>query len=324
MKKSKLLFLLFVGLLLAAGWIISCREPRIAPGEVTQVQMNAVKIDTKRLGEKKVEALQNDITNVMNRENRVLFGAHKGETYFSLLLRTEEMKEQYFFFQTDDSWYMETKKGKVYEHAEFILDYADIDAKEETSAVRITMGETDLPVQTCIETGKKTDYDLRYEYYVLAEQEIASGKTKKEAEEYAQDILCYEWKQTAYAKKHKLAESKETYEKNYLKSFDRELYQGVLKQFAEYQIEETDAIQYLAKNTYVPYVKKALYQEAYEAFCGGEDEIEGTVYQTMTEYYNAWLLQVVYPESEHYDRTEFEKELLAAKAYYDKEAEMNK
>lgn len=44
------------------------------------------------------------------------------------------------------------------------------------------------------------------------------------------------------------------------------------------------------------YVDKALYQYAYEEFRNGNDEINGTVYMTVNDLYNAYLMEGVYKE----------------------------
>lgn len=276
MKKRTLIVsilsaLVVIGLLVIFVIYSNRSLPRIAPGEVTQVQFNAVKIDAKRMGAKKVETLQNDITNTMRLENQVFFGTHKGNDYFSLLLRNEERKEQYFFFCENSKWYMETKQGKVYEDAEFILNYADLsdDLERASENITITVGETD-------------------------EEEINNSEEK----------LRFEQKRMQYAQKHHIAKSEEAYVKEFTKNFDHELYKDVIKQFGERDIEEEEAIQYLAKATYRSYVDNALYNYAYEEFRNGNDEINGTVYMTLNEYYNAYLTEVIYPESESYDVSE--------------------
>ena len=60
MKKRTLIVsilsaLVVIGLLVIFVIYSNRSLPRIAPGEVTQVQFNAVKIDAKRMGTKKVE-----------------------------------------------------------------------------------------------------------------------------------------------------------------------------------------------------------------------------------------------------------------------------
>ena len=191
---------------------------------------------------------------------------------------------------------MKEADGTIYPNAKFCTDYVSVSDGGEDSGFQVEISDSmQLP---------DADLEAKYsehgkDWYLATEPEkrMAYGQSKEEAEaSVIQDIENGE-KLYAYASKKYTCTDEEV--ENVIEEYLSALktadgYDALQQSFADAGLDLEEYEHKSAPIFRYRIMQEHVYQEAYDAFRSGEDEIDGVVYDTLEEYWRAFLEKRVY------------------------------
>lgn len=265
---------------------------------IQTIWLGAIKTDVSAFGKDRANELQSQIAALIEAgaaENAP--AQEETQPTFSICLRYENGdRELYTFYRANVAWYMKTADGTIYPNAKFCTDYVSFSDGGEKSGFQVEISDSmQLP---------DADLEAKYsehgkDWYLATEPEkrMAYGQLKEEAEASVRQDIENGEKLYAYASKKYTCTDEEVenaIEEYLLALKTADGYDALEESFAaaglnleEYEHKSAPIFRYRIMQEHV-------YQEAYDAFRSGEDEIDGVVYDTLEEYWRAFLEKEVY------------------------------
>ena len=262
------------------------------PEEIAKLQFNTIRLDRKDYPENKLESLLKSIENLVPEEEV----KREEQDFLSILFIYESgEKEVYLFFEEQDQWYMEASDGQVYQDAEFVLDYVDLNAV--TVVTLNSLSEEKLKIY--IEAWKDQNLSEEerelctltesYELDGFSEQE-AVNKAKKELDE-REKLFAYAKENHSYPSEQKQQELLENYLLDMKASPGYEAYAEICES-AGVSVEETVSLR--RQSLIELEISNQLWNEKRLGYMRGNDQIGEKTYDDFNEYYRAFLKKYVY------------------------------
>lgn len=265
---------------------------------IQTIWLGAIKTDVSAFGKDRANKLQSQIAALIEAgaaENAP--AQEETQPTFSICIRYENGdRELYTFYRANEAWYMKTADETIYPNAKFCTDYVSFSDGGEESGFQVEISDSmQLP---------DVDLEAKYsehgkDWYLATEPEkrMAYGQSKEEAEASVRQDIENGEKLYAYASRKYTCTDEEVEEaiEEYLSALKTaDGYDALEESFAaaglnleEYEHKSAPIFRYRIMQEHV-------YQEAYDAFRSGEDEIDGVVYDTLEEYWRAFLEKEVY------------------------------
>lgn len=256
-------------------------------------------------------------------------GIHRGDTYHAVTVSfADETKETFFFFQgegADDAWYLEDEDGSLYQNADFIEEYVTLTVLPSEGTIDLSnVSALRRLVGICSQlealgVSYRAD-DLRAAFVVEMQEHAEMSDTEDAAFQAARDSLTGMLVQYQYAVSHGYELTEEEF---WQKSQEVD---SILQSASNYQ--ELEAVFEALDMTYDSYrsymreydrirdTNEQLAQAVYEEFRYGKDEIAGYVCKDSVEYWNYYLMKIVYPEMEDYRKETLSPLLEEAEIFY--------
>lgn len=274
------------------------------------IQFNVMKIDIKKFGEKNTKKFVNNIKNTMVFENKTT-AVQKSENYDVVSLIYEDgTKDIFYFFNWDNTWYLETLDGNQYRNADFITDYIEHVDVTNTKTVYIQM-----PVAWQLELEKKTEvFDTAFFFRELVYYNINErGMTREDALVDARKSMQTNRILYQYALENDYGFT----EQEMQQLLDDEIahaklsdnYDEIVTLYQEQGLDYETILKKRKEKIVMSKTIQKLYNAKYEEFRHGNDKIGEQVCDNLTDYWNAFVLEEVQPQMAEYDFSEFQKEL---------------
>ena len=274
------------------------------------IQFNVMKIDIKKFGEKNTKKFVNNIKNTTVFENKTT-AVQKSEDYDVVSLIYEDgTKDIFYFFNWDNTWYLETLDGNLYRNADFITDYIDHVDVTNTKTVHIQM-----PVAWQLELEKKTEvFDTAFFFRELVYYNINErGMTREDALADARKSMQTNRILYQYALENDYGFT----EQEMQQLLDDEIahaklsdnYDELVTLYQEQGLDYETILKKRKEKIVMSKTIQKLYNAKYEEFRHGNDKIGEQVCDNLTDYWNAFVLEEVQPQMAEYDFSEFQKEL---------------
>lgn len=265
---------------------------------IQTIWLGAIKTDVSAFGKDRANELQSQIAALIEAgaaENAP--AQEETQPTFSICLRYENGdRELYTFYRANVAWYMKTADGTIYPNAKFCTDYVSFSDGGEKSGFQVEISDSmQLP---------DADLEAKYsehgkDWYLATEPEkrMAYGQSKEEAEASVRQDIENGEKLYAYASKKYTCTDEEV--ENAIEEYLLALkmadgYDALQQSFAEAGLDLEEYEHKSAPIFRYRIMQEHVYQEAYDAFRSGEDEIDGVVYDTLEEYWRAFLEKEVY------------------------------
>lgn len=221
---------------------------------------------------------------------------------------------------------MDTENGSLYQDVGYINNYIGIHFEKEDSSDTsyiISISPSDLETIAKVEAELQI-LDTRYDFTSKTLGRMNRGFSLEEAVTEVKKDMLEEEQLYEYAKEEELACTEEDVDA-YIK---RQLSYHVFRNPETDKTYDYESIYEEYGTTYGECLEKQrelikkrltvdnLYQEKYKEFETGNDTLNGKSYWTVSEYYQAYLDEVVYPEMEKKDFSDYLKELDSAEIYF--------
>ena len=265
---------------------------------IQTIWLGAIKTDVSAFGKDRANELQSQIAALIEAGAAEDAPAQEeAQPTFSICLRYENGdSELYTFYRANEAWYMKAADGTIYPNAKFCTDYVSVSDDGEDSGFQVEISDSVQLPDANLE-AKYSEHGKDWYLATEPEKRMAYGQSKEEAEaSVIQDIENGE-KLYAYASKKYTCTDEEVENaiEEYLSALKMADGYDVLQQsfadagldFEEYEHKSAPIFRYRIMQEHV-------YQEAYDAFRSGKDEIDGVVYDTLEEYWRAFLEKRVY------------------------------
>ena len=232
-------------------------------------------------------------------------------------------KDIFYFFQQGDMWYMETPEGSVYQNADFITDVFESSEELEVQSVHIRE-----PYEWQLELEKETEkYDISFSFKLKVYYNINErAMTLEEAIDDARQSVKTEMVLYQYALKEGYGLTEQEKQEALQKEIDQakraENYNEIKEQYLAQGLSFEESLEKQKESIAMSRAADRLYNAKYEEFRHGKDKIGNTVCETVTEYWNAFLMEEMWPQMENYDLGEFETQLDAAEEQIKNNLEM--
>lgn len=283
-----------------AGISVSDAELKTAQSAsaIQTIWLGAIKTDVSAFGTDRANELQSQIAALIEAGAAEDAPAQEEtQPTFSICLRYENGdRELYTFYRADETWYMKTADGTVYPNAKFCTDYVSFSDDGEDTGFQVEISDSvQLP---------DADLEAKYsehgkDWYLATEPEkrMEYGQSKEEAEASVRQDIENGEKLYAYASKKYTCTDEEVEEaiEEYLSALKTaDGYDALEQSFTEAGLDLEEYERKSAPIFRYRIMQDHVYQEAYDAFRSGEDEIDGVVYDTLEEYWRAFLEKEVY------------------------------
>ena len=219
-------------------------------------------------------------------------------------------KDIFYFFHQDDKWYLETPEGIVYQNADFITDVFESSEELEVQSVHIRE-----PYEWQLELEKETEkYDISFSfklkvYYNINERAMTLEEAINDARQSIKtDIVLYQY---ALKEGYGLTEQEkqQALQEEIEQAKRAENYNEINEQYLAQGLTLEDSLKKQKESIAMSRATDKLYNAKYEEFRHGEDRIGDTVCENVTEYWNAFLMEELWPQMENYDFGELQKQL---------------
>ena len=219
-------------------------------------------------------------------------------------------KDIFYFFHQDDKWYLETPEGIVYQNADFITDVFESSEELEVQSVHIRE-----PYEWQLELEKETEkYDISFSfklkvYYNINERAMTLEEAINDARQSIKtDIVLYQY---ALKEGYGLTEQEkqQALQEEIEQAKRAENYNEINEQYLAQGLTLEDSLKKQKESIAMSRATDRLYNAKYEEFRHGKDKIGNTVCETVTEYWNAFLMEELWPQMENYDFGELQKQL---------------
>lgn len=246
------------------------------------------------------------------REVQILDGAdiQRGDIFHVVTLTFEDQsKETFYFFQSDGAWYMEDDNGSIYQNADFIETYVTLNVLTSEGAPELSnlsVLSRIIRIYSQLETLgiSYSTSDLRASFAIEIQKYVEMFDTEDKIVQTVRDALTGMLVQYQYAVDHGYAPTEAEFEQQY-----QEL-DGILRSASNF--EEIEAVFETMDTTYdsyrsymkeydkIKHTNERFAQAIYEEFRYGNDQIGDHACEDATEYWNYYLMEIVYPEMEDY------------------------
>ena len=219
-------------------------------------------------------------------------------------------KDIFYFFHQDDKWYLETPEGIVYQNADFITDVFESSKELEVQSVHIRE-----PYEWQLELEKETEkYDISFSfklkvYYNINERAMTLEEAINDARQSIKtDMVLYQY---ALKEGYGLTEQEkqQALQEEIEQAKRAENYNEINEQYLAQGLTLEDSLKKQKESIAMSRATDRLYNAKYEEFRHGKDKIGNTVCETVTEYWNAFLMEELWPQMENYDFGELQKQL---------------
>ena len=219
-------------------------------------------------------------------------------------------KDIFYFFHQDDKWYLETPEGIVYQNADFITDVFESSEELEVQSVHIRE-----PYEWQLELEKETEkYDISFSfklkvYYNINERAMTLEEAINDARQSIKtDMVLYQY---ALKEGYGLTEQEkqQALQEEIEQAKRAENYNEINEQYLAQGLTLEDSLKKQKESIAMSRATDRLYNAKYEEFRHGKDKIGNTVCETVTEYWNAFLMEELWPQMENYDFGELQKQL---------------
>lgn len=297
------------------------------PEEVTTLQLNGILIDKPQ---ERIDAFVEKLSQVTP-VGKDSAAAPVEENFHVVTLHKQAVaKKSYIFFQypqKDGKWYVADEDGNVFENADFITEFIKVSEGDFVSQGQIRLpdaealaGTLDLHLRLKEAGAPYSTTDLRAFFAMKMQEQKALYETEEEAIAAARELLTKEIDQYVYAVSEGIAltdaEVEERIEKEneMLKAADG--FAGLDKAFAEHGISFDEYRQEMKEYSKVRYTLERLYEVKYENYRYGDIMVGGKRAESMTDYWNYYLLDVVFPTMENYNEKTLAPLLDEAEEFY--------
>lgn len=218
---------------------------------------------------------------------------------------------------------METPEGSVYQNADFITGI--IESSEELEVKSVHIRE---PYEWQLELEKETEkFDISFWFKQKVYYNINEGAmTLEEAIDDARQSVKTEMVLYQYALKEGYGLTEQEKQEALQKEIDQakraENYNEIKEQYLAQGLRFEESLEKQKESIAMSRAADRLYNAKYEEFRHGKDKIGNTVCETVTEYWNAFLMEEMWPQMENYDLGEFETQLDAAEEQIKNNLEM--
>lgn len=267
--------------------------------QIRQIQLHTMKSDVEDFSSEKLEELIKDLENTTPLEEETVQSMTIPDDFLSILLIKEDgTKDIFSCFTENEKWYMEHNKN-FYSDADFIKKYITILTNSEDEDALV---EVHFPMELArkyLELAEDFEQlDVKNAFLFEVEQKLHQGHTKEEAILEAKDSLVKGWKTYKVAKDmgitisgEQLSTLLDQYREEMAKADNFKDYKPLLDEF-DTSLEE---IIQKSKGYFVyTYMSNELYHLKFKEFALGEDTMNGTIYDSLKEYYRAFLTENVY------------------------------
>ena len=265
---------------------------------IQTIWLGAIKTDVSAFGKDRANELQSQIAALIEAGAAEDAPAQEEtQPTFSICIRYENGdRELYTFYRANEAWYMKTADGTIYPNAKFCTDYVSFSDGGEKSGFQVEILDS-MQLPDAYLEAKYSEHGKDWYLATEPEKRIAYGQSKEEAEASVRQDIENGEKLYAYASKKYTCTDEEV--ENALEEYLLALktadgYDALEESFAaaglnleEYEHKSAPIFRYRIMQEHV-------YQEAYDAFRSGEDEIDGVIYDTLEEYRRAFLEKRVY------------------------------
>lgn len=284
--------------------------------KICSIQINTMKSKKADFGITRLRDLLKELcltTNQGTMEDIII-----GNEYYTLILNYgNENKDIYKFFQCGGEWYLQDSEGKTYPKADFITEYLSVYKTEIEHDVEFDIDWFDNIL--CLD--KFFDkYDLNFWFVNQVLENLNIGLSEEKAIENAEinikgELTVYYY---ALSNGYDLNEEKykiffEKYKNNLIKASNYEQIKKLCKKNNTSVKEQINKLENILK---VSFALDNLYQEKYDEFRNGNDVIEDKECWSVSEYWQEFLLKIVFPEMES-EKGNIENNLKEAKEFYE-------
>lgn len=256
----------------------------------------------------------------------------RGEFYIVITLcYNDGEKDNFYFFQADEAWYVETKDNEVYQGADFIEDYVGV---YEAAVAESDTGEHRGEIIN-VENAKKgieldlwlkeqgipfADNDLRALFAAEMLNEEENWETQGDAIKAVRRTLTWKMASCQYA----LEQGCEVNDEELRQKMDEELkrmkstsvYNELEAIYKEYGISHEELREYEKERHRLLYTEEKLRNSVYEQFRHGNNQIGEKVCEYFDEYFDCFLSEVLLPSEETYIHEILEPLLDEAEEFY--------
>lgn len=245
----------------------------------------------------------------------------RGYYFISIgFLYKDGTKDMFFFFHHKDSWYMETEDGHYYKNVEFFGKRFRYEKAGEVIEPFGSLEDFEKEVKLAAEFDGLLDMRYTFSKILVLNQNKPGFSEEKEVETVAEWLREQEIKYQ-YAVRHGYVYSEEQL-KEYMDRYVKG-YTGVENHEKDYKkiysragITAEEFIQKQEDLLRERSAVNALYKARWEEFRTGQDTINGKVCESMDEYWNTYMEEIIRPEIEEIGLGDFEERLEEAEKYY--------
>lgn len=288
------------------------------------IWMNSTKMQVKKFGKEKTEQLLWQIAATQKAENEV--EKELPEQFWSICLKYEDGRTEGFcFFSEESGWYMKMGDDKVFCNAEFAGEYFP-DSSVETAK---SGGTYEAEIQDWNEADEMPKvlesqfpvHDFTWYYATQRRKLENSGNSKEDAKRYVRKNMQRAALIYYYAVDHGYTCTTEEIEAAKAERLER-----------MNQVEQKDALlerleekvgcsyeEYLEKSNLIlsgEILYEKLYQQLFDAFRFGNDQIGDVVCDSFSEYWMEFLQQEVYDKAERQILNEIDQRTTNAELRY--------
>lgn len=288
---------------------------------ITEIQLDAVKIDCDRFDSQKLEDIIRNIEAAKPESQREDLSIPVDGNYFVIaFLDEKQQQDRFYFYCVDDQYYMQTESGDLYSNVDFIKEYLVGDFGW-IPAPKGAVAGTAIPEQTTVSYAIDTNYDIRYWLYTEILLKKMEGMSEEDAISGAKATLLVEYKLYQYAIQNNCEIPEDLYiqlvESRIKEAKEQESYADVEQVYEtagtslEQHIRQTSEMIWRVEDT-IDYMKHCFHDE----FRKGNYIYNEVEYDSAGEYGDAKMIDIIFHKLEDIDISDFEKKLMEAEEYY--------
>ncbi|MBO5032999.1 hypothetical protein J6K35_04600 [bacterium] len=277
---------------------------------ISAIQFNISKIQNEKNRKKSFCNFVSALEHVIVPENRT-DGVQRTDDYDVVSVIYENgTKDNFYFFKQDSVWYVEMPDGKQYANADFITEY--IDHTDVTGSGAVYLQE---PYVWQLELEKEAEvFDTAYffkeqVYYNMKE----CNMNQNDAIDAARESMLSDMTLYQYALKNGYGLSEEEQQAALKEEItllqSAENYEQIAALYEQYGLSLEASVNKRKDSIVMSNTVSKLYNAKYEAFRHGDDMIGDVICKDLTEYWNTFIAEELYPEMADYDFSEFLKQL---------------
>lgn len=314
--KRKVGILLLISL---CSILISCgrRESPIQLPDADQVviiQINLIKTDADKWGRKRIAKMIENLEAAVPLDRNAAEALKEEQLNSTIsLIYADGTRYNFYFFQSDDKWYVRTWEGAIYRNADFITDYILFGGGEGGTVLK------EQPEEALALAKAFDEPDLRFTFTFLVLGKLRWAASEEDAisrirEEMKEDMILYQYARFAGCGLSE-DEMDQILEERINLYENAENYKEIEKDFEAAGITLREYYTKLKYYFRIQDTKQHLYSLKCEEFMY-TDRIGDKVCKNITEYWNTFLNDVVYPDMQGYDFSDFMKQLDMAEGFY--------